>query len=207
MEYYSAIKRSTLNRSSNFMYLKGSMLSERSQFPKLHAVWHSGKDKSIRTENRPMATSSQKWRNGLTAKGQREVFVFFPPGVMELFSILIVVCVYSVTQLCPSLYDPMDCSPPGPSVHGISQVRLLEWVAISSPGDLPDPGIRCISCVSCTAGGFFTADSLRLHKFTDKLKPKEPETRKKVSFTIGKILRNSHAEGERALRLSTEALC
>ena len=38
--------------------------------------------------------------------------------------------------------DPMDCSPPGSSVHGISQARILEWIAISSPGDLPDPGIE-----------------------------------------------------------------
>ena len=38
----------------------------------------------------------------------------------------------------------MDCSPPGSSVHGILQTRLLEWVAISySRGDLPDPGIEC----------------------------------------------------------------
>ena len=36
----------------------------------------------------------------------------------------------------------MDCSLPGFSVHGIFQARVLEWVAISSPGDLPDPGIK-----------------------------------------------------------------
>ena len=36
-----------------------------------------------------------------------------------------------VAQLCPTLRDPMDCSPPGSSVHGIFQVRVLEWVAIS----------------------------------------------------------------------------
>ena len=35
-------------------------------------------------------------------------------------------------QLCPTLCNPMDCSLPGSSVHGILQVRLLEWVAISS---------------------------------------------------------------------------
>ena len=35
----------------------------------------------------------------------------------------------------------MDCNPPGFSVHGILQARKLEWVAIPSPGDLPDPGI------------------------------------------------------------------
>ena len=34
-------------------------------------------------------------------------------------------------QACPTLCDPMDCSPPGSSVHGISQARLEEWVAIS----------------------------------------------------------------------------
>ena len=38
-------------------------------------------------------------------------------------------CVHA--QLCLILYDPVDCSPPGSSVHGIFQVRILEWVAIS----------------------------------------------------------------------------
>ena len=36
-----------------------------------------------------------------------------------------------VTQSCPTLCDPMDCSLPGSSVHGIFQARILEWVAIS----------------------------------------------------------------------------
>ena len=35
-----------------------------------------------------------------------------------------------VAQLCPTLSNPMDCSPPGPSVRGIFQVRVLEWGAI-----------------------------------------------------------------------------
>ena len=47
-----------------------------------------------------------------------------------------------VTQSCPTLCDPMDCNPPGSSVHRISQARILECVAIPSPGDLPDPGIE-----------------------------------------------------------------
>ena len=37
-----------------------------------------------------------------------------------------------VAQSCPTRNDPMDCSPPGSSVHGIFQARVLEWVAISS---------------------------------------------------------------------------
>ena len=40
---------------------------------------------------------------------------------------------------CPTLFNPVDYSLP---VHGILQARILEWVAISSPGDLPNPGIE-----------------------------------------------------------------
>ena len=36
-----------------------------------------------------------------------------------------------VAQSCPTLSDPMDCSPPGSSTHGISQARVLEWGAIA----------------------------------------------------------------------------
>ena len=45
-------------------------------------------------------------------------------------------------QLRPTLCDPMDCSPPGSSVHGILQARILEWVAMPSSRDLPNPGIE-----------------------------------------------------------------
>ena len=47
-----------------------------------------------------------------------------------------------VAQSCPTLCDPMDCSPPGSSVHRILKARIREWVAIPSPGDLPQPGIE-----------------------------------------------------------------
>ena len=46
-------------------------------------------------------------------------------------TILSVLCCCLVTKSCPALCDPMDYSSPGPSVHGISQARILEWVAIS----------------------------------------------------------------------------
>ena len=38
----------------------------------------------------------------------------------------------SVTQLCLTLCDPVDCSPQGSSVHGIFQARIMEWVAMPS---------------------------------------------------------------------------
>ena len=47
-----------------------------------------------------------------------------------------------VSQSCPTLWDPMDCSLPGSSLYGILQARVLEWVAISFPGDLPNPRIE-----------------------------------------------------------------
>ena len=40
-------------------------------------------------------------------------------------------CCGSVAQLCLTLWDSLDCSPPGSSVHGIFQARILEWVAFS----------------------------------------------------------------------------
>ena len=56
-------------------------------------------------------------------------------------------------------WDPMDCNPPGSSIHGISQVRVLEWLPFPSPGDLPDPGIEPVS--PALAGRFCTTESLR----------------------------------------------
>ena len=51
------------------------------------------------------------------------------------------VCVL-VIQSCPTLCDPIDNNLPGSSVHGILQARILEWVAIPSPGELSDPRIE-----------------------------------------------------------------
>ena len=42
-----------------------------------------------------------------------------------------------VTQLCPTLCKPMDCSLPGSSVRRVLQARILEWIIIPSSGDLP----------------------------------------------------------------------
>ena len=58
-----------------------------------------------------------------------------------------------VTQSCLTLCDPMDCSPPGSSVHGILQARILEWVAI--PFSRESSQSRDWIQVSCIAGRFF----------------------------------------------------
>ena len=59
----------------------------------------------------------------------------------------LIVQVSKVVQSCLTVCDPMDCSLPRSSVHGIFQARVLEWVAIPSPGDLSDPGIEPMSPV------------------------------------------------------------
>ena len=53
-----------------------------------------------------------------------------------------------VTQSCLTFCDPMDCSSPGSCVHGISQARILEWVAISfSKGSSQPKDQTCVSCI------------------------------------------------------------
>ena len=57
-------------------------------------------------------------------------------------------------QWCPTLWDPMDCSPPSSSVHGVLQARKLGWVAISfSRGSSRPRNWTHISYVSCIAAG------------------------------------------------------
>ena len=60
-------------------------------------------------------------------------------------------------QSCPTLCNPMDCSPPGSSVHGSLQARTLSGLPCPPPGDLPNPGIEPASLKSpALSGGFFT---------------------------------------------------
>ena len=67
----------------------------------------------------------------------------------ELFTVMKLLCVtlqgwvlLLVTQLCLTLCDLMDCTPPASSVYGISQARILGEMAMSAPGDLPIQGLN-----------------------------------------------------------------
>ena len=66
--------------------------------------------------------------------------------------VIVNVCAQSLGRI--PLCDPIDCSSPGSSVHGIFQIGLLQWVAISYSKGLPDPGIKPESPLF--AGRFFT---------------------------------------------------
>ena len=62
------------------------------------------------------------------------------------------------TQWCPTVCNPKDCSPPGSSVHGIFQARILEWVAISYSRGSSWP--RNWIPVSCIAGKIFIVSNM-----------------------------------------------
>ena len=75
-----------------------------------------------------------------------------PISINTALHVLMVSCFFtSVAQLCPTVCDPMDCSPPGSSVHGILQARMLAWVAVSF--------CTLLLLFSC----YIVSDSLRPH--------------------------------------------
>ena len=60
----------------------------------------------------------------------------------NLVRVIILLVMFFIAQSCLTVSDPVDCSPPGSSVHGILQSRILEWVAFPPPRDLSDPGMK-----------------------------------------------------------------
>ena len=79
---------------------------------------------------------------------------FFFMRANAVFRVCVCVCVCvcvrapSVTKSCPTLFDLMDCSVPGSSDHGISQTKILWWVAIfSSKGSSQPRDWTCVSCI------------------------------------------------------------
>ena len=77
--------------------------------------------------------------------------IFFHASLLSSLSSRIVCCL--VVKLCPTLCNPMDYSPPGASVHGMFQARILEWVAISSSRGSSRP--RDWTASLALAGRFF----------------------------------------------------
>ena len=83
----------------------------------------------------------------------------------------------SVAKLCLTLCDPMDCGPPGSSVHGILQARILVWVAVPSSRGSSLPRIEPVALMSpALAGGVFTTNATwgRLPLVSGKLHTSRP---------------------------------
>ena len=118
----------------------------------------------------------------------------------------------SVTQSCLTCCDPMDCSPPASSVHGIIQARILERVAVSFSRRSSLP--RDQTGVSCIAGTFFTIWATREPQICYIHKSKSPSenatahtdhkqrTKAKAGFNlVNDILQYSVPHFFKALRL------
>ena len=105
-----------------------------------------------------------------------------------------------VARSCPTLYDPMDCSPPGCSVHGILQARILEWIAISSFRGSSRPRDR--SWVSCIADRFFTAwESLEISSKCSPQGPADPHYQTpEVGLERGKYSHQGGGDGVHSRR-------
>ena len=97
----------------------------------------------------------------LPSQGSALRAVMTSPGAVYLRDPQVCLCMWAKSiQLCPTLCDPIDGSPAGPSVHGTLQARILEWVAVPSSKDIPDPGIEPESLMSpALAGRFFTTST------------------------------------------------
>ena len=97
------------------------------------------------------ANSQCVWNKGWQSfpiKGQMVNFISFAGHACVLAELL---------QLCLTLCDPMDYNPPGSSVHGILQTRILEWLAMLSLGILPTRGLN--QSLTPLADGFFTTSA------------------------------------------------
>ena len=70
-----------------------------------------------------------------------------------------------LVQLWPTLCSLTDCGPPGSSVHGIFQVKILEWLPLPTPGDLSNPGIEPV---------FLTSPALASRLFTTSATQEAP---------------------------------
>ena len=119
-----------------------------------------------RLSNLSLVTQPTSDRNGTWTQGCLSWVCFFlvsgPKKGNTVF------CLWDVSMplhaksllLCLTLCDPTDHSPPGSSVQGMLQARILEWVVMPPPGDLPNPGIEPATFMSCAlASGFFTTSA------------------------------------------------
>ena len=109
--------------------------------------WEDALEKGLATHSIILA-----WRipwteepSGLQSMGSQELDMAEQLSIAQLL----------LSQSCPTLCNPMGCSLPGSSVHGILQARIMELVAMPSSRGSSQPGFQtCVSYISCNGGGF-----------------------------------------------------
>ena len=115
--------------------------------------WHTLAEKDTETgkegTKNTWGNSVYRGGGGREMKGKKEDWVNFICKEMEL----------KLAQSCLTLCDPMDCSPPGSSAHGILQARVLGWVATPFSRGSSQP--KDLTRVSCITGGFINICATR----------------------------------------------
>ena len=122
------------------------------QWPKVHQLLMSPHPLGVTVSARGWLLYEQKDRRRELSIIISTLDGFFKNYISVRITVETCMCAMSL-QSCSTLCDPMNCSLPGSSVHGILQARILEWVACPPPGDLPDPGIKPVSLMSPTLAG------------------------------------------------------
>ena len=116
---------------------------------------HNHQEKSLRQKHHGNELIIHQKEIQFINRGGKKAFHLHSDSGSTISYIFACVCT-RLLQLCPTLCDPMDCCPPGFSVHGILQARILECVAISSFRGSSRPRDQIHS--SCTAGKFFATE-------------------------------------------------
>ena len=119
-------KMKLICQTSNGHLLCGSLGNE-------HVVWELERKWQVKSGQPSAVVSRTAWSPTARVQSQsHHLLALWPYGGGGL-----------VAKSCPTLAsDPMDCSPPGSSVHGIFQGRILEWIAISFSGGSSQPKVR-----------------------------------------------------------------
>ena len=94
------------------------------------------------------------WFSGKSLCGKRGILILVSFEKQLLSTVKHMILCVVVTESCPPLCDSMEYSPPGSSVHGIVQARILEWVAITFSRGSSQP--RDQIHISCIEDRFFT---------------------------------------------------
>ena len=145
------VKAALMNLSLCFHFLKKfkNVISEKNfvlnsatywkktQQPGNSATVSSEKMKQELKENLEMNRSHSSYFIDEVTEFDSEIYAF-PKLSVKRWIYVAVLCL--VAQWYPTLCNPLDWGPPGSSVHGILQARILEWVTFSPPGNLPHPG-------------------------------------------------------------------
>ena len=154
-------------------------------FP-LRSVWKNIICKSSDEQERQASLFTASWVGGLSPGGVQSDIKFQADNAHCHGC--------SVAQLCLPLWDPVDCSPPHSSVHGISQARILEWVAISSSrGSSWARDQNCVSCDSCIGRHFLTdSNETRAWPWKNSGRWYLPKMLVNVKQLIRRILVNDH---------------